>query len=85
MKKNIVFALTAACFMVSCNNQSPKMDEQPLESGSEMKGALKLAYVEVDSLMTQFEFAKEKSAELEKKSINARFDMPDQQSARRGN
>ncbi len=72
MKKNIVFALTAACFMVSCNNQSPKMDEQPLESGSEMKGALKLAYVEVDSLMTQFEFAKEKSAELEKKSINAR-------------
>lgn len=48
------------------------MDEQPLESGSEMKGALKLAYVEVDSLMTQFEFAKEKSAELEKKSINAR-------------
>lgn len=72
MKKNIVFALTAACFMVSCNNQSPKMDEQPLESGSEMKGVLKLAYVEVDSLMTQFEFAKEKSAELEKKSINAR-------------
>ncbi|MBR1932529.1 MAG: OmpH family outer membrane protein [Prevotella sp.] len=71
MKKNIVLALMAACAMASCNNQSPKMDEQPAEATG-TQGGLKVAYVEVDSLMTQFEFAKEKSAELEKKSINAR-------------
>ena len=72
MKKNIVLAFVAACAMVSCNNQSPKMDEQPAAAAGESTGTMKIAYVEVDSLMTQFEFAKEKSAELEKKSINAR-------------
>jgi outer membrane protein len=72
MKKNIVLAFVAACAMASCNNQSPKMDEQPVAAAGESTGTMKIAYVEVDSLMTQFEFAKEKSAELEKKSINAR-------------
>jgi len=72
MKKNIVLAFVAACAMASCNNQSPKMDEQPVAAAGESMGTMKIAYVEVDSLMTQFEFAKEKSAELEKKSINAR-------------
>lgn len=72
MKKNIFLTLMAAFAMASCNNQSPKMDEQPTDEAGEFSGAMKIAYVEVDSLMTQFEFAKEKSAELEKKSINAR-------------
>jgi outer membrane protein len=71
MKKNFVFVLVAASFMAACNNQSPKMDEQPTEVAASTEG-MKIAYVEVDSLMTQFEFAKEKSAELEKKSLNAR-------------
>ena len=71
MKKNIVLALIATIAMASCNNQSPKMDNQPAYTSEATQG-MKIAYVEVDSLMTQFEFAKEKSAELEKKSINAR-------------
>ena len=71
MKKNIVLALTAVFMLAACNNQSSKMDEQPVLAGEPTTG-VKIAYVEVDSLMTQFEFAKEKSKELEKKSINAR-------------
>jgi len=71
MKKNIVFALVSVIVMASCNNQSPKMDEQPTLA-EESTGGMKIAYVEVDSLMTQFEFAKEKSKEIEKKSLNAR-------------
>jgi outer membrane protein len=71
MKKNIVFALVSVFVMASCNNQSPKMDEQPTLA-EESTGGMKIAYVEVDSLMTQFEFAKEKSKEIEKKSLNAR-------------
>ena len=71
MKKNIAWALIAALAMVSCNKQTPKMDEEPAEAAQPATG-IKIAYVEVDSLMTQFEFAKEKSKELEKKSINAR-------------
>ncbi len=71
--KKILFIALAACTMVACNNQSSKMDDQPsAENDSTMNSDLKIAYVEVDSLMTQFEFAKEKSKELEKKSLNAR-------------
>ena len=72
MKKKILFALFAACAMVSCNNQSPKLDEQPVDNDSTVSSGLKIAYVEVDSLMTQFEFAIEKSKEIEKKTLNAR-------------
>ena len=73
MKKNLFLAMFAVAALTSCNNQSPKMDEQPeaaAETGT--NAGVKIAYVEVDSLMTQFEFAKEKSKELEKKSLNAR-------------
>lgn len=72
MKKNLAFVLMAAAMMVACNNQNPKMDEQPAEAGETTGQGLRIAYVEVDSIMTQFEFAKEKSQELEKKSNNAR-------------
>lgn len=71
MKKNLALVLFAAIALTACNNKSPKLDEQVVASDSIQTG-LKIAYVEVDSLMTQFDFAKEKSAELEKKSLNAR-------------
>ena len=69
MKKYIFPALAIAAMMVSCNNQSPKMDDQPAAASSE---GLKIAYVEVDSLMTQYTFAKDYSVTLQKKSNNAR-------------
>ena len=71
MKKYIFSALTLAAMMVSCNNASPKMDEQPAAGESAATG-LKIAYVEVDSLMTQYDFAKDYSVTLQKKSNNAR-------------
>ena len=73
MKKTLLFALAIAAMVSACNNQSPKMDEQPAASAEvSSQGGMRIAYVEVDSLMTQFEFAKEKSKELEKKSNTAR-------------
>ena len=69
MKKYILPALAIAAMMVSCNNQSPKMDEQPATASGE---GMKIAYVEVDSLMTQYNFAKDYSVTLQKKSNNAR-------------
>ena len=71
MKKNILCALAIAAMMVSCNNASSKMDEQPT-SGDASASGMKIAYVEVDSLMTQYDFAKDYSVTLEKKSNNAR-------------
>ncbi|MCH5301798.1 MAG: OmpH family outer membrane protein [Prevotella sp.] len=73
MKKYIFSALAIATMMVSCNNASPKMDEKPAETGDvNTTEGVRIAYVEVDSLMTQYNFAKEYSVTLEKKSNNAR-------------
>ena len=72
MKKYVFGALAFAAIMASCNNASPKMDEKPqvVEAGN--GSGMKIAYVEVDSLMTQYEFAKDYSVTLQKKSNNAR-------------
>ena len=69
MKKYIFSALAIAAMMASCNNASSKMDEQPV-AGDTSSAGMKIAYVEVDSLMTQYEFCKEYSLILEKKSQN---------------
>ena len=69
MKKYIFSALAIAAMMVSCNNATPKMDEQPATASGD---GLKVAFVEVDSLMTQYDFAKDYSVTLQKKSNNAR-------------
>ena len=70
MKKYILSTLAIAAAMVSCNNASPKMDEQPAAAAA--TDGVKIAYVEVDSLMTQYNFAKDYSVSLERKSTNAR-------------
>ena len=69
MKKYIFSALAIAAMMVSCNNATPKMDEQHAAASGD---GLKIAFVEVDSLMTQYDFAKDYSVTLQKKSNNAR-------------
>ena len=71
MKKYIFSALAIAAMMVSCNNASSKMDEQPAAGDASASG-MKIAYVEVDSLMTQYDFAKDYSVTLQKMSNNAR-------------
>lgn len=74
MKKNILgmMAVAAIAALASCNNASPKMDEQPAAGDSANGSGLKIAYVEVDSLMTQYEYCKDFTLVLQKKSNNAR-------------
>ena len=71
MKKYMFLATAAIVALASCNNASPKMDDQPAADSTGGAG-LKIAYVEVDSLMTQYDFAKDYSVTLQKKSNNAR-------------
>ena len=60
MKKNILssvaFAAVAALALVSCNKSQPQVEAK---SESKAPAELKIAYVEVDSIMTQYTFAKE--------------------------
>lgn len=74
MKKNFftllaIVAMTAV--MNSCDNSTPKMDG-PVVADSAQAGGIRIAYIEIDSLTAQYEFAKETSLELEKKGTNAR-------------
>ena len=71
MKKYMFLAAAAMVALASCNNESPKMDEKPAAEAGQ-QGGVKISYVEVDSLMTQYEFCKEFTLILEKKSTNAR-------------
>jgi len=72
MKKYMMMAAVAMLTLASCNNEAPKMDEQPAAAGNTNEKGVKIAYVEVDSLMTQYEFCKEFTLILQKKSNNAR-------------
>ena len=76
MKKNIfrAYALMAvAVVFSSCNNAAPRMDEEPVAEAVAASGeGMRIAYIEIDTLTSQYEFAKQKSLELEKKGTNAR-------------
>jgi len=72
MRNSIITLFAAVALLASCNNQSPRMDDRPQADADSTSSGLRIACIEVDSLMTQFEFAKEKSLELERKSNNAR-------------
>jgi len=72
MKKNIFKTLTLIAvisMMASCNQQPSKMDSENAE-GEESTG-LRIAYVEVDSLINNYEYAKVMNDSLEKMSANA--------------
>ena len=72
MKKNIfgtlAFAAVAALAMTSCNKSQPQVE--PASETAKAPANLKIAYVEVDSIMTQYTFAKEYSDLLQNKSDN---------------
>jgi outer membrane protein len=64
----IAAAVVALFSLASCDN-SPKNDNST-EEKKQVPSTIKIAYVEVDSIMSQYEFCKEYSLILEKKSQN---------------
>ncbi|MGM9697204.1 MAG: OmpH family outer membrane protein [Prevotella sp.] len=75
-KKNIFrtlgIAAVSAFVFTSCNNSAPKMDEKQETTTSNATTDMKIAFVEVDSIMSQYKYCKEYSLVLQKKSNNAR-------------
>lgn len=55
--------------MASCNKEAQKVDEKT-QAHAIQSGSVKIAYVEVDSIMSQYKFCKEYSLILQKKSQN---------------
>ena len=73
-KKNIFRTLAVAAVatvaMTSCDNSAPKMDDKSQASEQTAPAELKIAYVEVDSIMTQYTFCKDYTEILQKKGQN---------------
>ena len=69
--KNLKTVLAAACVLVfaACNNKQAGTETAPANVKS---GDLKIAYVEVDSLMSQYQFCKDYTLLLTKKGENIR-------------
>lgn len=55
--------------MTSCNKQAPQVEEKSSSAKTE-NTSLKIAFIEVDSIMSQYKFCKEYSQILDKKSQN---------------
>ena len=62
----------ALAVLSACNQAESKMDEEPASNATNTVAGMKIAYVEVDSLMSQYNFCKEYTLILQKKSNNAR-------------
>lgn len=73
MKKNLLktmsLAAVATLALASCNQSNPQADAQA-EAKQTAPTELKIAYVEVDSIMTQYKFCKDYSLILQKKGQN---------------
>ena len=48
------------------------MDDEPENDSLDMSSGMRIAFVEIDTLTSQYEFAKQTTLELEKKGTNAR-------------
>ncbi len=72
MKKTISSVAMVALmslFVTSCNKQAPKVDEKPA-AATTADTSMKIAYIEVDSIMSQYKFCKDYTLILDKKSQN---------------
>ena len=84
-KKNIFGALAlatvAAFVMTSCDKSKCQVDEKKVECKQAVPSDVKIAYVEVDSIMSQYKFCKDYSLILQKKGQNIQNTLAQKQRA----
>lgn len=70
--RTVSVSALSVLMLAACNNANPKMDEQPAKEQPASTAGMKIAFIEVDSLMSQYNFCKDFTLVLQKKSNNAR-------------
>ncbi len=70
--RNGMMAAAALLLTVSCNNSAPEAETTEVQTETGSPAGLKFAYVEIDSLMSQYQFCKDHSLFLNMKGENAR-------------
>ena len=80
--RTVALAFVATMGMTSCDKSNPQMDQKPENANkTAVAGELKIAYVEVDSIMSQYKFCKEYSLILQKKGQNIQNTLAKKQEA----
>lgn len=77
---NLTMAVAVAASLVACDKSNPQMDQKPA-SDSKAAASSKIAFVEVDSIMTQYAFCKDYSKILEQKGQNIQKTLAGKQQA----
>ena len=85
MNRKNIFRMAALAFvatmgMASCDKSNPQIDKKTTTEKA-ASGDLKIAYVEVDSIMSQYKFCKEYSLILQKKGQNIQNTLAQKQQA----
>jgi outer membrane protein len=87
MKNNILFAVAMAAAttlgFTACNKSAPKMDDKT-EPVAQKAPSSKIAYVEVDSIMTQYQFCKDYTKILNAKGNNIQKTLASRQQQLQG-
>ena len=79
--RTVALAFVATMGMTSCDKSNPQMDQKANASAEAAAGDMKIAYVEVDSIMSQYKFCKEYSLILQKKGQNIQNTLAQKQQA----
>ena len=79
--RTVALAFVATMGMTSCDKSNPQMDQKANASAKAAAGDMKIAYVEVDSIMSQYKFCKEYSLILQKKGQNIQNTLAQKQQA----
>ncbi len=80
--RNLAVAFVATAALTACDKSNPQMDQKPENANkTAVAGELKIAYVEVDSIMSQYKFCKEYSFILQKKGQNIQNTLAKKQEA----
>ena len=79
--RTVALAFVATMGMTSCDKSNPQMDQKAIASAKAAAGDMKIAYVEVDSIMSQYKFCKEYSLILQKKGQNIQNTLAQKQQA----
>ncbi len=78
MKHVILFAVAAALSLTACQKSAEETEETAENTGAETTG-LKIAYVEMDSLITQYQLYKDYEEELTRKGTNIQSTLAQKQ------
>lgn len=79
MKKILSIAVVGACVMCSCNNQPQQNDAKVSSDGGNK--SVSIAYVEVDSIMSQYEYWKDVTKLMQQKEQNIQKTLASKQQA----